>query len=125
MKFNPQHHKNDKGRPHWLQERVTAILLMPLTIWASFSVLRSVGQSREILVKRLGKWPQAALLILMAGLAARHVQLGLDVIIGDYLRGARRQSAKILARIFCLGFVVSVVVSLMQLRRQYVSGENK
>lgn len=125
MKTQAEEHPHEKGRPHWLQERASAVMLMPLTLWASLFAFNAIGKSRHVLVARFGRPRHAIAVALMAGLAARHMQLGLEVIIGDYLRGARQKAAKLLTRIFCVGFVLSVVLSLLRLRRQSRAGADK
>ncbi len=100
-------------------------MLIPLTLWASLFAFNAIGKSRDVLVARFGRLRHIIALALMAGLAARHMQLGLEVIIGDYFRGARQKAAKVLTRVFCVGFVLSVVLSLLQLRRQSRAGADK
>ncbi|UYH51030.1 succinate dehydrogenase, hydrophobic membrane anchor protein [Candidatus Kirkpatrickella diaphorinae] len=125
MKIRADEHPHEKGRPHWLQERASAVVLIPLTLWASLFAFNAIGKSRDVLVARFRRPRHIIALALMAGLTARHMQLGLEVIIGDYLRGARQKAAKVLTRVLCVGFVASVSLSLLQLRRQSRAGADK
>lgn len=119
MKANCPHlNQGHRGRPHWVGERVSAILLMPISLWVSVFALRLAGRSRQEMVRHLARPGGALPIMIMMCLVARHMQLGLDVIIGDYIRGAVKKLARGAVRVFCLGLVASVAISLLKIRRQ-------
>ncbi|MCQ9156594.1 succinate dehydrogenase, hydrophobic membrane anchor protein [Acidomonas methanolica] len=86
------------GVEHWEAERVSAVMLAPLSLWAAFSMLRLAGRDREAIVAWAGRPLNAALLAALIGLVTRHMQLGLDVVTTDYVRGWKRSAVKLAIR---------------------------
>lgn len=73
------------GVGHWWAQRVTAIALVPLTLWLVFSILRLVGLPQSAAIAWLAQPLNA---VLMAGFVVAmfyHLQLGLQVVIEDYI----------------------------------------
>ncbi|NDB83237.1 MAG: succinate dehydrogenase, hydrophobic membrane anchor protein [Alphaproteobacteria bacterium] len=73
------------GSSHWLAQRLSAILLMPLFIWALFfaiSASKANGEELMALVKRPSNG--APILFLMIT-ALYHSGLGMQVVIEDYI----------------------------------------
>ncbi len=99
----------ESGVSHWRGQRLTAIFLVPLVLWftASFVSLSNAGIS---LVREWIASPGTALfLAIFMAVLFRHMQLGLEVVIHDYVhsRGCNR-STIILIRLACgLGIVVA------------------
>ena len=77
------------GVHHWIAQRVTAIALVPLTLWFIYSVFGLTGASHAQLIA----WMQSPLnLVLMLALIAatfHHMQLGLQTVIEDYIHTDR------------------------------------
>lgn len=73
------------GTHHWWLQRLTAIALVPLTIWFVISLLQVFGMSR-IEVARWIRSPSAAAPMALFLIAAFwHLKLGLQVVIEDYV----------------------------------------
>lgn len=74
-----------EGVEHWWQQRITAIALIPLSIWFVFAMLYLTGADYPA----VKQWLQSPLnvTLLLAFLAALlyHAQLGLQVVIEDYV----------------------------------------
>ncbi len=73
------------GVGHWWRQRLTAIFLIPLTLWflwwaGSFTLIDA-----ELARERLGRPLDALLMIAFILAAAWHAQLGLQVIVEDYV----------------------------------------
>lgn len=74
-----------RGAEHWWVQRLTAVSLIPLGLWFAYSLTGLVSLS----VEEIYAWIQRPLnttfilLLLMAGL--HHAQLGLQVILEDYV----------------------------------------
>ncbi|AOX16551.1 succinate dehydrogenase, hydrophobic membrane anchor protein [Kozakia baliensis] len=90
------------GVEHWKAERIGAVLLGPLSLWAVAQILRLAGRDREAILAWAGKPHNAAPLAGLIFLTARHMQLGLEVVATDYSRGWRRTAIKLAIRFFCL-----------------------
>ena len=73
------------GTHHWWVQRLTAIALVPLVIWFVISVLTMVGSDRATLVAWLGNPVTAALMVMLILAVFHHAQLGLQVVIEDYV----------------------------------------
>lgn len=79
--WGPSH----SGVHHWVVQRLTAIALIPLTLWFLFLVGGLVHADYETVRATMGSPVNAFLLIVLAICTYWHGMLGLDVIIGDYV----------------------------------------
>ncbi len=82
---------------HWRIERVTAIALVPLTIWFVVAVIAHLGATQPQIVHWAGRPVNAALLLAMIIMTFHHTQLGVQVIIGDYIHSRPVELAATLA----------------------------
>lgn len=73
------------GVHHWWVQRVTAIALIPLSIWFLFLMGTLVHASYPMVLATLGQPVNAFLLILFSLCLFWHGALGLQVIIEDYV----------------------------------------
>jgi succinate dehydrogenase / fumarate reductase membrane anchor subunit len=71
-------------RDFW-QQRLTAVALVPLSIWFALCAFALVGaEYREVLAWLRMPW-NALLLILFIVMLARHLAIGMQVIVEDYI----------------------------------------
>jgi len=89
-----------EGVGHWWLQRVTAVALIPLTLWFSVSLLGKSLQSYEIMSEWLGRPWVAVGTILLALTLAWHSKLGVQVVIEDYVHGKGAKTALLLLSIF-------------------------
>jgi succinate dehydrogenase / fumarate reductase membrane anchor subunit len=94
-----------EGTHHWWAQRVTAIALIPLTLWLVWSVVQMNGADFVEFTNWLYDPINATLLILFMTVSFHHAQLGLQVVIEDYVSGHG-------ARIFTI-LVVKLVCALL------------
>lgn len=73
------------GLHHWLAERVTALALVPLTLWFIVSMLRLVGAPQPAVALWAGHPVNAALLLALIIMTFHHMQLGVQVVLEDYV----------------------------------------
>lgn len=73
------------GFSHWWWQRVTAIALIPLTLWFVISVLSLLGGDYLAARGWLSSPVNATLLLLFVLTALFHGQTGLQVVIEDYI----------------------------------------
>lgn len=73
------------GLHHWWAQRVTAVALIPLTIWFAFSVAGMRGMDYQTAVECLGSPLSATLLISLIISAFYHAGLGMQVVFEDYV----------------------------------------
>lgn len=74
-----------EGVQHWWMQRLTAIALIPLTIWFVAAVVALAGADRAVFVEWLHHPIPAVLLVLLLIATFYHGALGLQVVIEDYV----------------------------------------
>jgi succinate dehydrogenase / fumarate reductase membrane anchor subunit len=72
---------------HWWQQRLTSIALVPLTVWFAVSLLMLPSLGHATLIAWMSQSSTALLLILLVLLGAWHSQLGVRVVVEDYVHG--------------------------------------
>ncbi|MBA1147896.1 succinate dehydrogenase, hydrophobic membrane anchor protein [Ectothiorhodospiraceae bacterium WFHF3C12] len=73
------------GVRHWWWQRVTAVALVPLTVWMLVLLLATAGEGRRALMVWLGNPAVSVLTVMFVVMMAWHMVLGLTVIAEDYL----------------------------------------
>jgi succinate dehydrogenase / fumarate reductase membrane anchor subunit len=73
------------GSKHWWAQRVTAVALVPLTLWFIWSILHLVGASQADIADWLSSPVRLALMLALIAATFHHLQLGLQVVIEDYI----------------------------------------
>lgn len=74
-----------EGASHWWNQRLTAIALIPLALWFSFSIALIAVADYSTVSAWIGSPFTTVLLILAIGVGFYHGYLGLQVIIEDYI----------------------------------------
>jgi succinate dehydrogenase / fumarate reductase membrane anchor subunit len=74
-----------EGVSHWWSQRVTAVGLLLLGLWFVSSLLRLGSFGHEAVVAWIGIPTNAVPLSLLIGTAAYHSQLGVQVVVEDYV----------------------------------------
>ena len=89
-----------EGTGHWWQQRVTAIALLPLSLWFFTGLLmRHAGMYVEIYDWLSRPWP-ALLTILLVVTLAWHSKLGVQVVIEDYVHGTGAKTTMLVLSTF-------------------------
>ena len=77
------------GAHHWWMERLSAIILVPLSLWFLIALVSHLGASREVVAAWIAK-PHISVLMAALMLALFwHVKMGLQVVIEDYVHNER------------------------------------
>ena len=76
------------GVRHWWLQRLTSIALVPLTVWFVVSLLALPSLGYGTLIAWMSQSSTALLLILLVLTAAWHSQLGVRVVVEDYVHSA-------------------------------------
>jgi succinate dehydrogenase / fumarate reductase membrane anchor subunit len=74
-----------QGTHHWWQQRLTAAALVPLALWFVAGLLSIDPTDHAAVIAWLRKPLSATLAILFVGALLHHAQLGLQVVIEDYV----------------------------------------
>jgi succinate dehydrogenase / fumarate reductase, membrane anchor subunit len=102
------------GSTHWWAQRVTALALVPLSLWFICAAIRLAGASRADVADWLHAPLPIVLMICLVITTFYHLQLGLQVVIEDYLQDDALRLASILlikaaAFVLALACIVSVL----------------
>jgi len=103
------------GTSHFWHQRLTALLLIPLMLWIGFCIAALPVEYGTLL-----SWVRQPLvtvaLVLLVIAVFYHAQLGLQVIIEDYIAShARRTMVLLLSNLLCLFFGTVGVVSVLKI----------
>ena len=102
------------GVGHWWAQRLTAVALIPLVVWFAVSLVMLSGADYSLVRAWIGSPVVMVLLILTIGVGLHHGQLGIQVVIEDYIRSDGLKLAlivlvKFIAALFGLGAIVAVL----------------
>jgi succinate dehydrogenase / fumarate reductase membrane anchor subunit len=81
-------------------QRLTAIALVPLALWFVVSVAGMAGMDHAAAVAWIGSPVVTVLLVLLIAATFWHAQLGVQVVIEDYVHGAGCKLVALLAVTF-------------------------
>jgi succinate dehydrogenase / fumarate reductase membrane anchor subunit len=104
------------GVAHWWSQRLTAIALVPLSLWFIFSMLHLLGAPQAAVADWFaGPWTIVLMLALVLA-TFHHLQLGLQVVIEDYIHDDAIRLASLLAmKAVAILLAMACVVSVLKL----------
>ena len=104
------------GVHHWYAERVSAIALIPLTLWFIFSMLRLVGASHARVLLWASHPLNTVLMLALIAMTFHHMALGIQVVLEDYVHAKWAQTGAILANKAICGLLALLsAVSVLKL----------
>ncbi len=74
-----------EGTAHWWAQRLTALALIPLVLWFVVSLIVITGAGHGAVAEWLRNPVSAVLMLLLILAGFHHAQLGLQVVIEDYV----------------------------------------
>lgn len=99
----------------WLQ-RLTAIALVPLSVWFTFAVFGLVGAGHGDVVAWLQRPAPAILMLLLIATGFYHLKLGVQVIIEDYIHGeAFKLASQIIVTLGCVALGVASAFAVLKI----------
>ena len=78
----------ESGLNHWLYQKVTAVLLIPITIWVLLKLPKFIQLSFSDKLSWINSSLNLYLIALFFIISAFHFKLGLTVIIEDYIHNS-------------------------------------
>lgn len=81
------HGSAKEGVHHWWVQRLTAIALVPLSVWFVISLMALPSFDHATVTAWMSEGWTALLLVLLVLVAAWHSQLGVRVVVEDYVHG--------------------------------------
>ena len=103
-----------EGASHWWLQRLTAVALIPLSIWLAFAVAMLGSASYEAVLGWLQSPIVVVLLVLFIAAMFYHTQLGLQVIVEDYVGGWLKVATLVLINFICILLAVAGIVALLK-----------
>jgi succinate dehydrogenase / fumarate reductase, membrane anchor subunit len=76
-----------QGVQHWWMQRLTSVALVPLSIWFVVSLLALPSLEHATVVEWMSQSSSALLLVVFVLTATWHSQLGVRVVVEDYVHG--------------------------------------
>jgi len=84
------------GTGHWWMQRLTALALVPITVWFVISVIGMAGASYAEFSAWLANPLVAGLFLILIAATFYHAVLGLQVVVEDYLHNEGMKIATLL-----------------------------
>ena len=103
------------GTAHWWSQRVTAVALIPLSLWYVYSAVTLVGIDHAGFKAWLNEPGSILLMSLYLIALFYHMQLGLQVVIEDYVHNERNKIfSLVINKLVAVFFVISSIIALIK-----------
>ena len=99
------------GVEHWWAERVSAVALVPLTLWFVASMIAHTGNDYVGFVAWLKEFPTTIPMVLLLVALFHHTALGLQVVIEDYVHSRMKIPALLTMRFGCFALAVAGILA--------------
>lgn len=103
-----------EGAAHWWAQRLTSVALVPLTLWLVFTLATFDDLSYGAAIE----WMQSPLvavgLALLVVVMFYHLQLGIQVIVEDYVHGGLKIVTLVLLNFSCISLVFIGLFSIIK-----------
>jgi len=93
------------GVHHWWLQRLTSVALVPLTIWFTVSLLSLPSLDHVTVVAWMAQSWTALLLVLLVLVATYHSQLGVRVVVEDYVHNTGLRTVTLVTLTFLHAFL--------------------
>jgi succinate dehydrogenase / fumarate reductase membrane anchor subunit len=101
------------GAGHWIKERVSSLILIPLTVWGLWSAATITNSGFDGATAWLKSPLNAALTAALVLISLYHMQLGLRVVIEDYVHKPVGKGLLLFLNFaFCLALAFAAVVAI-------------
>ena len=107
---------SNDGVHHWWAQRLTGIALVPLSLWFIFSVIGLVGADLPTVTAWVGHHGNPVMLILLTIAMFHHAQLGLQVVIEDYVSAeSTKVFLLVVTKLMAVFFGASCIFAVLRL----------
>ena len=110
-----------EGVTHFWHQRVTAVALVPLTIWFVASVIALAGSDFAAYHAWIARPYNTTLMVLLIAMVFYHGALGAQVVIEDYVHGEGTRLASLIVMKFAL-LLLGVFSAVAVLRVAFAGG---
>ncbi len=109
-----------EGVHHWWAQRLTAIALIPLSLWFVAGLIKAVNGGYAAAAQWLARPMSAVMAVLLLIALFHHTQLGLQVVIEDYVHHEGTKLALVVA-VKLVSFLLAAVGIFAVLHLSFVS----
>ena len=102
-----------EGTGHWWAQRLTAISLVPLTIWFAIALLGLPHGNYEMVAAWIAQPLNSILIVLLVISLIYHSSLGLQVVIEDYVPGPAKVVVLVLVQLAHVVLAVSGIYAVI------------
>lgn len=103
------------GSGHFLTQRISALALVPLTIWFVWAVASHAGASYTAAAAFLAHPVNAGLMLLFVLTGIYHFTIGLQVVIEDYTGGGTRLALILINKFAAAAIALACVLAILKL----------
>ena len=103
------------GLGHWRAQRLSAVALVPLTLWFVASIIAHTGGDYPAFVAWLRSPLAATPMVLLLIALFYHSALGLQVVIEDYVHSRARFAAVVAIRLGCFAIGAAGVLATLRI----------
>jgi succinate dehydrogenase membrane anchor subunit len=105
-----------EGVHHFWAQRITAVALIPLVVWFAISLIMMSGADYAVVRAWIGSPAVIVLLTLTIVIGLHHGQLGMQVVIEDYVHNDGMKLALIvLMRFIAVFFGLAAIVAILRI----------
>ena len=105
-----------EGVEHWWLQRVTAVALVPLTLWFVVAVIRLSSADIDTVRDWVGRPLPSILLVLLLIATFWHASLGLQVVIEDYVHtDLAKLGLIVVVRLACFALAVAGIFAVLSM----------
>jgi succinate dehydrogenase / fumarate reductase membrane anchor subunit len=103
-----------EGVEHWWLQRITAVALVPLSLWFVIAIIRLVGADSDGVRDWVGNPLPAIMLVLLLIATFYHAALGLQVVIEDYIHAElTKLGLVVIVRLGCFALAVAGMFAVL------------
>jgi succinate dehydrogenase / fumarate reductase membrane anchor subunit len=104
-----------EGVEHWWMERVSAVALVPLTMWFVAAIIAHTGSDYASFIAWLRTPLVSTLMILLLIALFYHTALGLQVVIEDYVHSGAKFAALVAVGLGCFALAAAGIVAALRI----------
>ena len=105
-----------EGFGHWWMQRITAVALVPLTLWFVASLIARAGGEHGGVILWLRTPLTTVLMVLLLIALFYHMALGLQVVVEDYVHTDRiKMPTVVLIHLGCFALAVAGIIATLRI----------
>jgi succinate dehydrogenase / fumarate reductase membrane anchor subunit len=103
------------GFGHWWIERITALALIPLSVWFAASLIAYSGSDYRTFIRWMGSPVTTVLMVLLLITLFWHAALGLQIVIEDYVHSGAKIWMLLATRFACFALAAAGIVAILRI----------